>query len=98
MEEIILYQRFSYAKITPYKNYSKIPREIKPPSGVYKQVSYDDLYGGTTTDYYDGEDGIGLAPMLDQVKNKNTRYFYWKDDYKNINTPSNIHQHHHHLK
>ena len=84
MEEIILYQRFSYAKITPYKNYSKIPREIKPPSGVYKQVSYDDLYGGTTTDYYDGEDGIGLAPMLDQVKNKNTRYFYWKDDYKNI--------------
>ena len=84
MEEIILHQRFSYAKITPYKNYSKIPREIKPPSGVYKQVSYDDLYGGTTTDYYDGEDGIGLAPMLDQVKNKNTRYFYWKDDYKNI--------------
>jgi len=84
MEEILLYQRFSYAKITPYKNYSKIPREIKPPSGVYKQVSYDDLYGGTTTDYYDGEDGIGLAPMLDQVKNKNTRYFYWKDDYKNI--------------
>ena len=84
MEEILLYQRFSYAKITPYKNYSKIPREIKPPSGVYKQVSYDDLYGGTTTDYYDGEEGIGLAPMLDHVKKKNTRYFYWKDDLKNI--------------
>ena len=84
MEEILLYQRFSYAKITPYKNYSKIPREIKPPSGVYKQVSYDDLYGGTTTDYYDGEDGIGLAPMLDHIKNKNTKYFYWKDDFKNI--------------
>ena len=84
MEEIILYQRFSYAKITPYKNYTKIPREVKPTSGVYKHLSYDDLYGGTTTDYYDSEDGIGLAPMLDQVKNKNTRYFYWKDDFKNI--------------
>ena len=84
MEEILLYQRFSYAKITPYKNYSKIPREVKPASGIHKQVSYDDLFGGTTTEYYDGEEGIGLAPMLDQVKKKNTRFFYWKDDYKNI--------------
>jgi hypothetical protein len=84
MEEILLYQRFSYAKITPYKNYSKIPKEVKPASGIHKQVSYDDLFGGTTTEYYDGEEGIGLAPMLDQVKKKNTRFFYWKDDYKNI--------------
>jgi hypothetical protein len=85
MEEILLYQRFSYAKITPYKNYSKIPREVKPTSGIYKQLSYEDKYGGgTTTAYYDGDDGIGLAPMLDQVKKKNTRYFYWKDDNENI--------------
>jgi hypothetical protein len=85
MEEIILYQRFSYAKITPYKNYSKIPREVKPTSGIYKQLSYEDKYGGgTTTAYYDGDDGIGLVPMLDHVKNKNTKYFYWEDDIKDI--------------
>lgn len=83
MEEILLYQRFSYAKITPYKNYSKIPRETQPHSGIHKHLSYDDPFG-TTTSYYDGEEGIGLAPMLDHIKNKNTRYFYWKDDYKNI--------------
>jgi hypothetical protein len=83
MEEILLYQRFSYARITPYKNYSKIPREVKPNSGIYKHLSYDDTFG-TTTSYYDSEEGIGLAPMLDHVKNKNTKYFYWKDDIKDI--------------
>jgi hypothetical protein len=83
MGEILLYQRFSYAKITPYKNYSKIPREVKPNSGIYKHLSYDDTFG-TTTSYYDGEEGIGLAPMLDHIKNKNTKYFYWKDDFKDI--------------
>ena len=83
MEEIILYQRFSYAKITPYKNYSKIPRETQPHSGIHKHLSYDDTFG-TTTSYYDGEEGIGLAPMLDHIKNKNTKYFYWKDDFKDI--------------
>ena len=83
MEEILIYQRFSYAKITPYKNYSKIPREIQPHSGIHKHLSYDDTFG-TTTSYYDGEEGIGLAPMFDHVKKKNTRYFYWKDDLKNI--------------
>ena len=83
MEEILLYQRFSYAKITPYKNYSKIPREVKPHSGIHKHLSYDDTFG-TTTSYYDGEEGIGLAPMLDHIKNKNTKYFYWKDDFKDI--------------
>ena len=83
MEEILLYQRFSYAKITPYKNYSKIPREVKPHSGIHKHLSYDDTFG-TTTSYYDGEEGIGLAPMLDHIKNKNTKYFYWKDEFKNI--------------
>jgi len=84
MEEILLYQRYSYAKITPYKNYSKFPRETQPHSGIYKHLSYDDLYGGTTTEYYDGEEGIGLAPVLDNHNKKNTRYFYWKDDLKNI--------------
>jgi hypothetical protein len=83
MEEILLYQRFSYAKITPYKNYSKIPRETQPHSGIHKHLSYDDTFG-TTTSYYDGEEGIGLAPILDHVKYKNTKYFYWKDDLKDI--------------
>jgi hypothetical protein len=84
MEEILLYQRFSYAKIVPYKNYSKIPREVKPASGIHKQVSYNDLFGGTTTEYYDGEEGVGLSPMLDQAKNKNTRFFIWDDEYRDI--------------
>ena len=84
MEEILLYQRYSYAKITPYKNYSKFPREVQPHSGIYKHLSYDDLYGGTTTEYYDAEDGIGLTPLLDGTKKKNTRYFYWKDELKDM--------------
>ena len=84
MEEILLYQRYSYAKITPYKNYSKFPREVQPHSGIYKHLSYDNLYGGTTTEYYDAEDGIGLTPLLDGTKKKNTRYFYWKDELKDI--------------
>ncbi len=84
MEEILLYQRYSYAKITPYKNYSKFPREIQQHSGVYKHMTYDDIFGGTTTSYYDADDGIGLAPMSDYHKNKNTKYFYWKDDIKDV--------------
>lgn len=84
MEEILLYQRYSYARITPYKNYSKIPRDVQPHSGIHKQLSYEDKYGGTTTSYYDGDDGIGLSPMLDNVKLKNTRYFYWDDSFKDI--------------
>jgi hypothetical protein len=83
MEEILLYQRFSYAKITPYKNYSKIPRETQPHSGIRKHLTYDDTFG-TTTSYYDGEEGIGLSPMLDHVKYKNTKYFYWRDNLKDI--------------
>jgi len=83
MEEILLYQRYSYAKITPYKNYSKFPREVQPHSGVHKHLTYDDDFG-TTTSYYDAEEGIGLTPLLDGTKNKNTRYFYWKDDLKNV--------------
>jgi hypothetical protein len=83
MEEIILYQRYSYAKITPYKNYSKFPREIQSHSGLHKQLTYDDDFG-TTTHYYDAEEGIGLTPVLDHHNKKNTRYFYWKDDIKNV--------------
>jgi hypothetical protein len=83
MEEILLYQRYSYAKITPYKNYSKFPREVQPHSGIHKHLTYDDDFG-TTTSYYDAEEGIGLTPLLDGTKNKNTRYFYWKDDLKNV--------------
>jgi hypothetical protein len=83
MEEIILYQRYSYAKITPYKNYSKFPREVQPHSGIHKQLSYDDDFS-TITHYYDAEDGIGLTPLLDGTRKKNTRYFYWKDELKDI--------------
>jgi hypothetical protein len=83
MEETLLYQRYSYAKITPYKNYSKFPRETQPHSGVHKHLTYDDDFG-TTTSYYDAEEGIGLTPLLEGTKNKNTRYFYWKDDLKNV--------------
>jgi hypothetical protein len=83
MEEILLYQRYSYARITPYKNYSKFPREVQPHSGIHKHLSYDDDFG-TTTSYYDAEDGIGLTPLLDGTKKKNTRYFYWKDEFKDI--------------
>lgn len=83
--EIILNQRFSYAKITPYKNYSTLPRIVKDPSGIYKQLFYEDKYGGsTTTEYYDGDEGIGLAPLPDDVKKRKTRYFYWDNDHKNI--------------
>jgi signal peptidase I len=83
MEEILLHQRYSYARITPFKNYSKIPREVLPHSGIHKQLSYDDDFG-TTTSYYDAEDGIGLTPLLDGTKKKNTRYFYWKDELKDM--------------
>jgi len=83
MEEILLYQRYSYAKITPYKNYSKFPRETQPHSGIHKHITYDDDFG-TSTSYYDAEEGIGLAPVLDHHNKKNTRYFYWKDDLKNV--------------
>jgi hypothetical protein len=81
--EVLLHQRFSYAKIIPFKNYSKFPRETQPHSGIHKHLSYDDDFG-TTTSYYDAEEGIGLAPVLDYHKKKNTKYFYWKDDYKNV--------------
>lgn len=83
MEEILLYQRYSYAKIVPYKNYSKIPREVQPHSGVHKHLTYDDDFG-TTTSYYDADEGIGLTPLLDGTRNKNTRYFYWKDNLKDV--------------
>lgn len=86
MEEILLRQRFCYATIIPYKNYSKIPRQTTPHSGIYKHLSYEDKFGGDiSTAYYDSEEGIGLAPMLDQVKKKkNTRYFYWHDEFEKI--------------
>ena len=68
MEEILLYQRYSYAKITPYKNYSKFPREVQQHSGIHKHLTYDDLFGGTTTSYYDADDGVALIPMSDYYK------------------------------
>ena len=83
MEEILLHQRYSYAKIIPFKNYSKFPREVQPHSGIHKHFSYNDEFGSTTS-YYDAEEGIGLSPTLEHDKKKNTRYFYWKDDLKNI--------------
>jgi hypothetical protein len=83
MEEKLLYQRYSYAKITPYKNYSKIPREVQQNSGAYRHLTYDDPFG-TTTSYYDAEEGIGLTPTIDNGKKTNTKYFYWKDDLKNV--------------
>jgi hypothetical protein len=85
MEETLLYQRFSYAKIVPYKNYSKIPRKPIEHSGIHKQLTYEDRYGGgLTTEYYDGDEGVGLSPTLDQAKNKNTRFFIWDDEYRDI--------------
>jgi hypothetical protein len=83
--EIILNQRFSYAKITPYKNYSTLPKIDRSPSGIYKQLSYEDKYGGnTTTAYYDGDEGIGLTSLPDDVKKRRTRYFYWDDNYNQV--------------
>ena len=77
MEEILLQQRYSYAKIIPYKNYSKFPR-VNPPN---KKLTYEDVFGGSTTeDYFATEDGIPLSPMYDKVKEKRTRFFYWEDD------------------
>lgn len=85
MEEILLYQRFSYAKIVPYKNYSKIPRNTVEHSGIHKQLTYKDRYSGDLiTEYYDGDEGVGLTPTPDQAKNKNTRFFIWKDEYRDI--------------
>ena len=82
--EIILNQRFSYAKITPFKNYSKLPRKITPASGVFKQVPYDELFGSTFTgDYYDSGAGVSIPQLPDEIKRRKTKYFYWKDDINN---------------
>jgi hypothetical protein len=85
MEEILLYQRYSYARITPFKNYSKFPRVDIPHSGIHKQVSYEDIkYGGSMdTEYYDGSSGVPISPLRDEIKKKKTRFFYWDDEYKN---------------
>lgn len=84
MEEILLYQTYTYARITPFKNYSKFPRVDTSHSGIHKQVSYEDKYGGsTTTEYYDGDSGVPISPLTDEIKKKKTRFFYWDDKYKN---------------
>jgi hypothetical protein len=84
MEEILLYQTYTYARITPFKNYSKFPRVDTSHSGIHKQVSYEDKYGGsTTTEYYDGGSGVPISPLTDEIKKKKTRFFYWDDEYKN---------------
>ena len=84
MEEILLYQTYTYARITPFKNYSKFPRVDESHSGIHKQLSYEDKYGGsTTTEYYDGSSGVPISPLTDEIKKKKTRFFYWDDEYKN---------------
>ena len=84
MEEILLYQTYTYARITPFKNYSKFPRVVETHSGLNKQLSYEDKYGGnTTTEYYDGGSGVPISPLTDEIKKKKTRFFYWDDEYKN---------------
>jgi signal peptidase I len=84
MEEILLYQTYTYARITLFKNYSKFPRVDTSHSGIHKQVSYEDKYGGsTTTEYYDGDSGVPISPLTDEIKKKKTRFFYWDDEYKN---------------
>lgn len=84
MEEILLRQQFSYARITPYKNYSKIPMQTAPHSGIHKHLTYQDKYSGSlSTEWFDSEAGIGLAP-IDNPKRKNTKFFFWDDDYKNM--------------
>ena len=71
MEEILLYQTYTYARITPFKNYSKFPRVVETHSGLNKQLSYEDKYGGnTTTEYYDGGSGVPISPLTDEIKKK----------------------------
>jgi hypothetical protein len=83
MEEIFLYQRYSYARITPFKNYSKFPKKDIPHSGIHKQLSYNDMFGGTTTEYYDGDSGVAIPQFVDEIKKKKTRFFYWDDEFNN---------------
>jgi hypothetical protein len=83
MEEILLYQHYTYARITPFKNYSKFPRVDTSHSGIHKQLSYNDLFGGTTTEYYDGDNGVPISPLPEEIKRKKTKFFYWNDTFKN---------------
>ena len=77
MEEILLYQTYTYARITPFKNYSKFPRVDTSHSGIHKQVSYEDMFGGsTTTEYYDGGSGVPISPLTDEIKKKNNNKIF----------------------
>jgi hypothetical protein len=84
--EIILHQRFSYARITPFKNYSIIPNKtLSIDRSLNNQLSYKDKYGSSlSTEYYDGDLGVPIPPLTDEVKKKKTRYFYWDDEHKNV--------------
>ncbi len=80
--EILLHQRYSYAKITPFKNYSKFPRVVPSYNGLNNQVTYEDG-SGFVTEYYDGDSGFPISPVYDEFKKKKTRFFYWDDEFKN---------------
>ena len=84
--EILLHQRYSYARITPFKNYSKFPRAVLPYKSLNSQITYEDEYGSgsVSTEYYDGDSGFPISPVADEFKKKKTRFFYWDDEYKNV--------------
>jgi hypothetical protein len=83
--EILLHQRYSYAKITPFKNYSKFPRVVQSYNGLNSQITYEDKYGtgSVSTEYYDGDSGGPISPVYDEFKKKKTRFFYWDAEFKN---------------
>lgn len=58
--------------------------QTAPHSGIHKHLTYQDKYSGSlSTEWFDSEAGIGLAP-IDNPKRKNTKFFFWDDDYKNM--------------
>ncbi len=84
MEELFK-QEYVYSLITPFRNYSKIPRETHN-TGIYKQLSYDDIFGNTTTNYFD-QDYLAVPPMnLREYSSNRKLNFFRIDDH--INEPA----------
>lgn len=84
MEELFK-QEYVYSFITPFRNYSKLPRQTHT-TGIYKQVSYDDIFGKTTTSYFD-QDYLAITPTnLNEYSTKRKLNFFSIDD--NINEPA----------
>lgn len=78
MEELFK-QEYVYSLITPFKNYSKLPQQTHT-TGTYKGNSYNDIFGSTTTKYY--EDYISIQPFnLNEYSSKRKLNFFSIDDY-----------------